>query len=67
MLYDHLSMHFQPWFEADVQALLSEPDITAIRAEKYVSMHIRRTDKIAETPATDTEVKSRSYFSKTCN
>eukprot|EP00903_Cladosiphon_okamuranus_P007627 g7396.t1 len=45
MLYEHLTSHLQPWFKADVEAILAEPDIAAVRAGTYVSMHIRRTDK----------------------
>lgn len=63
MLYEHLNSHLQPWFEADVQALLAEPDIAAVRAGKYVSMHIRRTDKqiFDRDPFTETEVHNRTY------
>ena len=58
MLYEHLTAYFQPWFKADVEAILAEPDIAAVRAGKYVSMHIRRTDKqlFDGDPLTETEV-----------
>lgn len=64
MLHEHLSSHVQPWFKADVEALLAEPDIAAVRTGKYVSMHIRRTDKqiYDKDPFTETEVKKRKYF-----
>eukprot|EP00903_Cladosiphon_okamuranus_P007625 g7394.t1 len=45
-LYDFIYSHAQPWFKADVQAILDEPDIAALREGKYVGMHIRRTDKL---------------------
>ncbi|CAM9795718.1 unnamed protein product [Ectocarpus fasciculatus] len=45
-LYEYLLSNLQPWCKADVQAILDEPEIAALRSGKYVSMHIRRTDKI---------------------
>lgn len=44
-LYDYINSYLQPWFKADVQALLDQPDIAAARKGNYVGMHIRRTDK----------------------
>lgn len=52
--------HVQPWFKADVEAILDEPDIAAVREGKYVGMHIRRTDKINDgVTLTPTEVRAR--------
>lgn len=56
MLYDYVHSHLQPWFEADVQAIIDEPGVTTLRGEKYASMHIRRTDKDLEVEHTETEV-----------
>ncbi|CBN75391.1 hypothetical protein Esi_0090_0082 [Ectocarpus siliculosus] len=60
MLVDHLHSYLQPWFKADIQRILDEPDIAEMRNGKYVGMHIRRTDKANETKLTKTEV----YFRK---
>ncbi|CAN0323174.1 unnamed protein product [Ectocarpus sp. 12 AP-2014] len=46
-LYEYLLSNLQPWCKADVQAILDEPEIAALRSGHYVSMHIRRTDKIS--------------------
>ncbi|CAM9879742.1 unnamed protein product [Ectocarpus sp. 8 AP-2014] len=48
MLHNLLHTHIQPWFKADVQAILDEPGIAAMRSGKYVGLHIRRTDKANE-------------------
>lgn len=45
-LYDYMYSHVQPWFKADIQAILDEPDIAALRRGRYIGMHIRRTDKL---------------------
>lgn len=58
MLVDHLHSYLQPWFKADIQRILDEPDIAEIRNGKYVGMHIRRTDKANEIKLTKTEVCS---------
>ena len=60
MLYDYLHSHLQPWFKADVQAILDEPEINTLRAEKYVSLHIRRTDKRLEVKHTKTKVDANA-------
>ncbi|CAM9674084.1 unnamed protein product [Ectocarpus fasciculatus] len=60
MLVDHLHSYLQPWFKADIQRILDEPDIAEMRNGKYVGMHIRRTDKANEVKLTKTEV----YFRK---
>eukprot|EP00903_Cladosiphon_okamuranus_P007636 g7405.t1 len=59
-LYDYMHSHLQPWFKADVQAILDEPDIAALRQGKYVGMHIRRTDKLIYDGAQLTPTKK--YF-----
>eukprot|EP00903_Cladosiphon_okamuranus_P007624 g7393.t1 len=59
-LYDYMHSYLQPWFKADVQSMLDEPDIAALREEKYVGMHIRRTDKIIYDGATFTPTEK--YF-----
>lgn len=59
ILYDYLHSNLQPWFEADVQAILDEPDITTLRGEEYIGMHIRRTDKDLEVKHTETKVRSK--------
>lgn len=55
-LYDYLHSNVQPWFKADVQAILDEPDVAAVREGKYVGMHIRRGDKELEVKHTETKV-----------
>eukprot|EP00903_Cladosiphon_okamuranus_P007629 g7398.t1 len=57
-LYDYLNSHVQPWFKDDVQAILDEPDVAAVREGKYVGMHIRRGDKELEVQHTET----KAYF-----
>lgn len=49
MLADHIMSHLQPWVLDDIQALLSEPELSAVRARKYVGIHVRRGDKL-QTP-----------------
>lgn len=58
-LFEYLHEHLQPWFKADAQAVLDEPDIAALRGSKYVSMHIRRTDKQIYDGASFTETMVR--------
>lgn len=56
-LFDYLHSHLQPWFRADVEAILNEPDLVAVGEGEYVSMHIRRGDKLLrEATKTKTEV-----------
>ncbi|CAN0221093.1 unnamed protein product [Scytosiphon promiscuus] len=59
-LYSFLQSFRQPWFKADIQAVLDEPPLAALRRQPYVSMHIRRADKIREAKPTKTTV----YFDK---
>ncbi|CAM9383799.1 unnamed protein product [Ectocarpus sp. 6 AP-2014] len=63
MLHNLLHTHIQPWFKADVQAILDEPDIAAMRSGKYVGLHIRRTDKANEVQP----VKTKAYLAKAVN
>lgn len=58
-LFDYLHSHHPPWFKADVQAILDEPDIAAMREGIYVGMHIRRGDKKYEARATTTKERMR--------
>ena len=59
-LFDYLHEYLQPWFKADVEAILAEPDIATLRSGRFVGMHIRRTDKQIYDGAalTETEVKN---------
>lgn len=59
MLYGYLQSFRQPWFEADIQGVLDEPPIAALRRQPYVSMHIRRADKKKEARPTNTTVRTR--------
>lgn len=61
MLVDHLHSYLQPWFKADIQRILDEPDIAEMRNGKYVGMHIRRTDKANEVKLTKTEVYAAQF------
>ena len=59
-LFDYLHEYLQPWFKADVEAILAEADIATLRSGRFVGMHIRRTDKQIYDGAvlTETEVKN---------
>lgn len=46
VILDLLTSYFQPWFKTDVNSILDEQEIDAIRKGKYVSFHVRRTDKL---------------------
>lgn len=63
MLHNLLHTNIQPWFKADVQAILGEPDIATMRSGKYVGLHIRRTDKANEVQPVKTKVQC---FSRHC-
>ena len=56
-LHDYLHSHLQPWFKADVHAILDEPDVAAVREGRYVGMHIRRGDKKIEATRVRTQVR----------
>lgn len=57
---DYLHSFLQPWVKHDMRSVLREPDIVAVRAGKYISMHVRRTDKQVYNEAQKTETVVRS-------
>ncbi|CAM9619263.1 unnamed protein product [Ectocarpus fasciculatus] len=63
MLHNLLHTHVQPWFKADVEAILDKPDVAAMRSGKYIGIHIRRTDKAKEVQP----VKTKAYLAKAVN
>ena len=57
ILLDHLHSHWQPWLKRDIQSILVEPAIAAVREVPYISIHVRRGDKlIHEAEARDVKV-----------
>lgn len=61
-LLEHLHSHLQPWFRADVNAILREPDIGALGAREYVSMHVRRGDTITTRNGRRDKTETETYF-----
>ncbi|CAM9261508.1 unnamed protein product, partial [Hapterophycus canaliculatus] len=43
---DFMYSHAQPWFQNDIQAILREDNISSLRQEKFVAIHVRRGDKL---------------------
>ena len=57
ILLDYLHSHWQPWLKRDIQSILDEPAIAAVRGVPYISIHVRRGDKlIREAKAHDVKV-----------
>ncbi|CAN0252203.1 unnamed protein product, partial [Scytosiphon promiscuus] len=45
-LANFIYSHLQPWFEADIRAIVEEDMIRPVRTGKYVAIHVRRGDKL---------------------
>lgn len=64
---DYIHSFLQPWVKHDMRLMLREPDIAAVRAGKYISMHVRRTDKLVYNEAKKTETVVRSVVACLAN
>ncbi|CAM9886103.1 unnamed protein product [Scytosiphon promiscuus] len=45
-LVNFIYSHLQPWFEADIRAIIEEDKLLSVRNGKYVAIHVRRGDKL---------------------
>ncbi|CAM9141048.1 unnamed protein product, partial [Ascophyllum nodosum] len=45
---NYLHSHWQPWIMRDMQSILDEPAITTVRDGPYISIHVRRGDKLVK-------------------
>ena len=56
VVLDYLHSHWQPWLKRDIQSILDEPAPAAVLEVPYISLHVRRGDKLKTDTAHDVKV-----------
>ena len=67
VVLDYLHSHWQPWLKRDIQSILDEPAPAAVLEVPYISLHVRRGDKLTTDKAHDVKVLRAWGGSLCCN